>query len=74
MSRLLFFAIIVVLVFWLIKRVTRKKIDLNIESSTIEGENMVCCDYCGLHLPRSESITKENKFFCNEEHCRLHSK
>jgi uncharacterized protein len=33
---------------------------------------MVRCIHCGVHLPRSESITSEGKFFCSEEHRRLH--
>ncbi len=72
MSKLLFFAIIVVLIFWMLKKVFQKDIvDRNISSSN--NEDMVCCSYCSLHLPRGESITKNSKFFCSEEHARLYS-
>jgi len=33
---------------------------------------MVRCVYCGVHLPRSESLTSDGKFFCSDEHRRLH--
>lgn len=73
MSRLLFFAIIAVLIVWILRKFIRKDIDDNNDSSSTESEDMVCCDYCGLHLPRSESVIKDDKFFCSEEHYRLSS-
>lgn len=73
MSRLLFFAIIAVLVLWILNKFIRKDIDDNKDSSSTESEDMVCCDYCGLHLPKSESVIKDNRFFCSEEHYRLSS-
>jgi len=73
LSRLLFFAIIAVLVLWILNKFIRKDIDDNKDSSSTESEDMVCCDYCGLHLPKSESVIKDNRFFCSEEHYRLSS-
>ncbi len=73
MSRLLFFAIIAVLIVWILRKFIRNDIDDNNDSSSTESEDMVCCDYCGLHLPRSESVIKDDKFFCSEEHYRLSS-
>ena len=35
-------------------------------------EDMVCCAQCGVHLPKSESITSQGKFFCSDEHRRQH--
>ncbi|NNC71174.1 MAG: preprotein translocase subunit YajC [Flavobacteriaceae bacterium] len=73
MSRLLFFAIIAVLIFWILRKFIRKDINVNNEPSSTESEDMLCCDYCGLHLPKSEGIIKDNQFFCSEEHYRLSS-
>jgi uncharacterized protein len=73
LSRLLFFAIIAVLIVWILRKFIRKDINANNDSSFTESEDMVCCDYCGLHLPRSESVVKDDKFFCSEEHYRLSS-
>jgi uncharacterized protein len=36
------------------------------------AEDMVRCAHCGVHLPRSESHADGEKFFCSEEHLRLH--
>jgi uncharacterized protein len=38
------------------------------------GEDMVRCDQCGIHLPRSESITTRGNFYCSAEHQREHLK
>jgi len=56
LSRLLFFAIIAVLILWLLRKFIRKDINENNDSPSTEDEDMVCCDYCDLHLPRSESV------------------
>jgi uncharacterized protein len=34
-------------------------------------EDMVRCTRCGVHLPRSESILSQGKFYCSEEHRKL---
>ena len=36
-----------------------------------KSEDMVACARCGVHLPRSESITSKGEFFCSDEHRRL---
>ena len=36
------------------------------------GEDMVRCTHCGVHLPRSESITTQGSFYCSPEHQREH--
>ena len=38
------------------------------------GEDMVRCEVCGIHLPRSESLTSRGEFFCSEEHLRIAKK
>ena len=36
--------------------------------AAIEPEVMVQCQYCKLHLPKSESKTFEERFYCSHEH------
>ena len=36
------------------------------------SEDMVRCERCGVHLPRSESITTQGRFYCTPEHQREH--
>jgi len=56
LSKLLFFAIIAVSILWFLRKFIQKDINKNNDSPSTKGEDMVCCDYCGLHLPRSESV------------------
>jgi uncharacterized protein len=32
---------------------------------------MVVCDRCGVHIPQSEAIHKDNSYYCCKEHSRL---
>jgi len=41
-------------------------------SQTGATKNMVRCTHCGLHLPETEAIAAEGRFFCSPEHRRLH--
>ncbi len=40
-------------------------------STRAEGERMVDCTQCGVHLPISEAIESHGRYFCSEEHRRL---
>jgi uncharacterized protein len=35
------------------------------------GEDMVRCNACGVHLPKSEALTTRGEFFCSREHLQL---
>ena len=35
-----------------------------------DGERMVDCSECGVHLPVSEAIRARDRYFCCEEHQR----
>jgi uncharacterized protein len=76
-GRILFFTLIIALLFWVIRsyrRALKKRDEAHEELRSLEGEDMVRCVHCGVHLPRSESITSEGEFFCSDEHRRLHLK
>ncbi len=80
MSRLLFFAVIIAIVYWLL-RSYRKRLPgkgAPKESDQREGvpghaEDMVRCVHCGVHLPKRESIQADGKFYCGEAHRRIHT-
>ncbi len=38
-----------------------------------DGERMVDCSQCGVHLPVSEAILARGRYFCSDEHRRLFS-
>jgi uncharacterized protein len=77
LGKLVFFLIIAALVYWLIKARSSEETE-NIDEKTEEDaennaspkalEEMVRCVHCGVHLPRSESVTSQGDFFCCNEH------
>lgn len=75
MSRLLFLAAIVIVVYLLFKsygnRASGEKTRGQAEESA-PAEDMVRCIYCGVHLPKSESIVADGKYYCCEAHRRAH--
>jgi uncharacterized protein len=81
-ARIYILIALAVIVVWLAVRYVRRK---NIESQPppnaadqqakqAESEDMVRCAHCNVHLPKSESSTSQGKFFCSDEHRRLHLK
>lgn len=81
MSKLAFFLIIAVLIYWIIKARLSEDTENKEENTEVDEtgsgtpkslEEMVRCAHCGVHLPRSESITSQSKFFCCDEHRRKH--
>lgn len=67
----LLFWILLGFVVWLAFKATRKHAARNADAAR-GSEDMVRCLHCGVHLPQSESVGAGGKFFCSEEHLRLH--
>jgi uncharacterized protein len=65
MGRLLLLAAIVVVVYLLIRAFRGKTPPARDNPAT---EDMVRCERCGLHLPRSESVESGGHFYCGIEH------
>lgn len=36
--------------------------------AAVEPEAMVLCQYCQVHLPKSDALVKEDRFYCSKEH------
>ncbi len=34
----------------------------------VNGESMVRCEECGVHVPKSEALIYRDKYYCCEEH------
>lgn len=73
MNRLLFFAAIAAIVYLLLKSYRNQELGEN-PPARAEGhdqaEDMVRCIYCGVHLPKSESLMADSKYFCCDAHRR----
>ena len=65
MSRLLFLAAIVVVVYLLVRSYRKAAPSGGRESS---AEDMVRCAQCGVHVPKGESVQSEGRFFCCAGH------
>jgi len=71
LSRLLFFILVIVVVYRLLKSY-RKQLSNDEEIAPQEAEDMVRCIHCGVHLPKRESILTGNEYYCSEAHRRAH--
>ncbi|MCI3952204.1 MAG: hypothetical protein K0R53_1702 [Burkholderiales bacterium] len=71
MSKIIFLILAVLLVYWVLKAY-RKLIDKRDRPPQAGGEDMVRCQHCGIHLPRSESLTTRGEFYCSADHQREH--
>ncbi len=65
MSRLLFFAAFIAVVYLVLKSFRGRPA---VRGTPEREEDMVRCAHCGVHLPRSESLTAEGKHYCSEAH------
>jgi uncharacterized protein len=72
LSKIIFLVLAVLLVYWVLKSY-RKRVDRR-GAPPGTGEDMVRCDHCGIHLPRSESLTTRGQFFCSADHQQQHLK
>ena len=65
MARLLLLAAIVAVIYLLIRSFRGKA---SPKQDSAIPEDMVRCEYCGVHLPKGESVQSDGRFFCCAEH------
>ncbi|MES1981528.1 MAG: PP0621 family protein [Pseudomonadota bacterium] len=70
MSRLLFLAVVVVVVYLLLRSYRRH---LPREDDPAKAEDMVRCAQCGVHLPKNECIQADGLCYCSEAHRLMHA-
>jgi uncharacterized protein len=66
--------LIAVLVLFLLWKGLRRGARSDKAGTPSDGERMVNCSECGLHLPISEAVQSQGRYFCSEEHRRLFSR
>lgn len=69
MIKLLIIIAVIALVYWILKSYGKS---LSRSRPAPGGEDMVRCAQCGVHLPKSESLTVQGSFFCSDAHRLLH--
>ena len=72
MAKIILLVLGLLAVYWVLKRYRRRVDRGESKPPAAGGEDMVQCAQCGVHLPRSESITTQGNFFCSAEHQREH--
>ncbi|HEY0268206.1 MAG TPA: PP0621 family protein [Methyloradius sp.] len=71
MLKILFLALAIWIVISILKSYSR-----NVDSAVkkpVNPENMVQCAECGVHLPKSDSVSHQGKYYCSEGHSKLHN-
>lgn len=63
--------LLIAVAIWLVKTHAKRSRHAAETRRTENGEDMVRCAQCGLHLPRSESLSSGRAFYCSAEHRRL---
>ncbi len=72
MAKIILLALGLLAVYWILKSY-RRRVDRGASRPPAAGgEDMVQCAQCGVHLPRSESLTTQDSFYCTAEHQRAH--
>ena len=67
--------LLIALVAWLLLRMLKNWVNkkaVTRTKSTDELETMVRCQHCGLHIPKNEALQSANRYYCSQEHLRLH--
>lgn len=72
MGKLILIVLVFALAWWLLKKYRRSLMREDPPRASA-AEDMVRCEHCGVHLPRSESHASSGRYFCSEDHLRLHS-
>ena len=73
MGKLILIVLGFVIAWWVLKKY-RRSLAREDPPRPEAVEDMVCCEHCGVHLPRSESHDASGRYFCSEDHLRLHDK
>lgn len=68
--RLVIFALVIWLIWRMIKNYQVKQKNKNRQSANnkISNTNMVACHYCTVHVPENEAVAHEEKWFCSDKH------
>jgi uncharacterized protein len=66
--------IAVFIIGYLVVQSSARRREVGQKPSPAKPEDMVRCGECGIHLPRSESLTEKGEYYCSEEHLRLAKK
>lgn len=67
MARLLILIALLALAWWLWQRFTRLKRQPG-QPSAPQAQPMVRCAHCGTHVPQTEALAHDNRWYCSRAH------
>jgi uncharacterized protein len=73
LAKIILLVLGLLLAYWILKSYKRK-VERRADKPAAIGEDMVRCAQCGVHLPRSESLTSEKSFYCSADHRQAHQR
>jgi len=64
---------LVIYIAYVFVKASKRRVDRpDIRRGSQEGEAMVSCKVCGVHMPRSESIlSRGSYYYCSKEHLEI---
>ncbi len=80
MRNLLIFILVLIVVWWARRamqrfaeesRARREQKAQRAQAAKQVPERMLSCEHCGLHVPESEGVRADGRFFCSDAHRRL---
>lgn len=72
MTKIILVVLGLLLAYWILRSYRRRLDRDERRPPAVAGEDMVQCVRCGVHLPRSESVTAQDRFYCSADHERAH--
>ena len=66
--RLLLLFLIIWFLFWILKKQFSASSSVKTNDKPEKVEDMIACDYCGTHVPKSLGVQQDDKFYCSQEH------
>ena len=68
--RLIALLVIIAVLFWLVKRLFSPDPEPP-KLKPAKSENMLQCKYCGVHVPESAVVSRQDQTYCCQEHAEL---
>ena len=71
MIRILLIILLIVVIFAMLGKYHRKKVAMDKNKRKLVTSKMVKCMYCGVYVPRQESVAVNDVYYCSKEHHKL---
>ncbi len=72
MARLILVVAIVAVIYLLVRSYRNNSTSDPKDSDGVLAEDMVRCSHCGVHLPKSESLSSGENYYCSKAHLDAH--